>query len=388
MFFEVIYDYNTIPRSVVPVDCHSSNDISFEILVDNGTFVHQGDNLIRFQFYKSDRFLDGKGTDVIGEYCLPSSYEGYVCGIWGKTNVAYRAFNATSNGGLRLMSISSGPLSALQAKFPSYYIITEDSFSSEKIIVWKCVAGMRVSRYLLSGFAHFEIGFTVKDRLPMMEIVFSKKDCRIRRRDTISFKFEDGEVAHFPVVTAPVIHDKVLSTYSVMAPLTMADVSRFTEKGWEIIRIEHSNGEVPQDIRNTYRDDYTIPESLTAFMYFAQEYQRALNDLGILLIDIQQVASMPEAKPVTEEPCFVYLMVDTTNGYHKIGISNHPEYREKTLQSEKPTIEKICAKRFPSRLIAQSIESALHTAFASKRVRGEWFKLNDEEVAQIKETLK
>jgi hypothetical protein len=81
-------------------------------------------------------------------------------------------------------------------------------------------------------------------------------------------------------------------------------------------------------------------------------------------------------------------MIDTTNNFHKIGISNFPEYREKTLQSDKPTIELICSKKFPSRKIAESIEKALHTTFAEKRIRGEWFELNENEIDQIKETLK
>jgi len=84
----------------------------------------------------------------------------------------------------------------------------------------------------------------------------------------------------------------------------------------------------------------------------------------------------------------VYLMIDTTNNFHKIGISNSPEYREKTLQSDKPTIELICAKKFPSRKIAESIEKALHTTFADKRLRGEWFELNNTEIEDIKETFK
>ena len=88
------------------------------------------------------------------------------------------------------------------------------------------------------------------------------------------------------------------------------------------------------------------------------------------------------------EKCYVYLMIDTTNNFHKIGISNYPKYREKTLQSSKPTIELICAKSFPSRKIAKSIERALHTTFANKRLRGEWFELDDNEIEEIKETLK
>ena len=86
--------------------------------------------------------------------------------------------------------------------------------------------------------------------------------------------------------------------------------------------------------------------------------------------------------------CYVYLMKDTSNGYHKIGISNTPEYRERTLQSEKPTIEMLAYKKFPTRKIAEAIESALHTAYSQQRLRGEWFNLTDADVAAIIETLK
>jgi len=76
-----------------------------------------------------------------------------------------------------------------------------------------------------------------------------------------------------------------------------------------------------------------------------------------------------------EEICYVYLMVDTVNNFHKIGISNKPEYREKTLQSEKPSIELIIAKEYPIRKLAEAFEKALHNTYAKKRLRGEWFNL-------------
>ena len=81
-------------------------------------------------------------------------------------------------------------------------------------------------------------------------------------------------------------------------------------------------------------------------------------------------------------------MHDTTNNYYKIGISIKPEYREKTLQGDKPTIELICSKEYPDRGIAKSIENALHSNFSVKRIRGEWFELNQSEVQKIIETLK
>ncbi|MBE0663110.1 MAG: GIY-YIG nuclease family protein [Bacteroidales bacterium] len=90
---------------------------------------------------------------------------------------------------------------------------------------------------------------------------------------------------------------------------------------------------------------------------------------------------------IDNDHCYVYLMIDLTNNYHKIGISNKPGYREKTLQSEKPTIEMLCYKRFPNRKIATSFELALHQSYADKRVRGEWFDLTEKEVQELNEVL-
>jgi hypothetical protein len=89
-----------------------------------------------------------------------------------------------------------------------------------------------------------------------------------------------------------------------------------------------------------------------------------------------------------DDVCYVYLMHDTTNGYYKIGISNKPYYREKTLQSEKPTIELIASKKFPVRKIAESIEKSLHCVYDGKRLRGEWFELDEIDVEHIIESLK
>lgn len=76
-------------------------------------------------------------------------------------------------------------------------------------------------------------------------------------------------------------------------------------------------------------------------------------------------------------------MHDEINGYYKIGISNKPEYREHTLQSEKPSIVLIQAKKFPIRQIAEAYESALHKTYEDKRLRGEWFKLEPADVENL-----
>lgn len=75
----------------------------------------------------------------------------------------------------------------------------------------------------------------------------------------------------------------------------------------------------------------------------------------------------------------VYVMIDKNTGYYKIGRSVNPKIRERTLQSEKPTIEMLF--NFNARV---RDEKDLHNMFKSKRIRGEWFDLSGSDVNKIK----
>lgn len=74
--------------------------------------------------------------------------------------------------------------------------------------------------------------------------------------------------------------------------------------------------------------------------------------------------------------CKTYLMKDKNTGFIKIGRSTHPAKRERTLQSEKPTISlfKICD---------ELVEKELHDYFATKHIRGEWYHLSNEDIEYI-----
>ncbi len=71
-------------------------------------------------------------------------------------------------------------------------------------------------------------------------------------------------------------------------------------------------------------------------------------------------------------------MKNLRNGLHKIGRSLSPLKREKTLQSEEPEIEMVAS--WPGKT---SDEYDLHKRFASKRIRGEWFNLDESDVLSI-----
>jgi hypothetical protein len=81
---------------------------------------------------------------------------------------------------------------------------------------------------------------------------------------------------------------------------------------------------------------------------------------------------------------YTYLMVDERSNLIKIGKSDNPKYRESTLQSEQPLTRLIFAWK-----TASDEETKLHSYFAKKRVRGEWFRLEPLDIAfVISEALK
>lgn len=75
-----------------------------------------------------------------------------------------------------------------------------------------------------------------------------------------------------------------------------------------------------------------------------------------------------------------YLMKDEVNGYYKIGNSINPKYRERTLQSEKPTIRLLMS-------CGSNIEKDLHSIYKNFRLRGEWFCLTQDQYLDIKSIM-
>lgn len=115
-------------------------------------------------------------------------------------------------------------------------------------------------------------------------------------------------------------------------------------------------------------------------------YFQATKDLNVIertikinsnLSNIEHGKRPAEKKKKESKKTKTYLMKDTNNsGFYKIGKSTKPEYREGTLQSEKPSIKLV--KVFDS-----DIEKDLHKAYSQYRIRGEWFKLTKIQVKYI-----
>lgn len=264
-------------------------------------------------------------------------------------------------------------------KFKNISQIIIDDFTGNKTIKW--VTGAIKTKPLDFSFNNINNKDYLVFNFPNSELKF-KKD------DDISFLFENGRIINFKIIHPSYKINQYRFENKVQ--ITDDEILCFEKEKfvkWKISCSKTKNeilgGGIGKD--SIYRSQIYL---ILAIQKLAKEYRELVRK------------EIPDYKPLLEydiittanylndtEECFVYLMLDNINQFYKIGISNKPTWREKTLQSEKPSIELIASKKYISRRIALSIEKALHNTFADKRVRGEWFNLDLFEVEEIKNTL-
>ena len=281
-----------------------------------------------------------------------------------------------------------------------------DRFDGTVSLSWEKVAGRTLplgeNEYIEEGYRGFEmvsdigqnviVSLRVKNNIPYIVFSFNSKTIRLSSGDYVDLLFEDFSGKTF-VLTFAITRNFIEEAFK-----DIYDVSFFCELSQNNIVCMKENNCVSWRVRFSkqplmsvvgYNESIWCPKEYACEVFKA--YVVKFSDLiEELKEDYPIEFTSPKETTVVsmiDETCYVYLMYDTSNGYYKIGISNNPEYRERTLQSEKPTIVKICAKGYPNRTIASAIESALHKSYESKRLRGEWFALNDDDVTAIAATL-
>ena len=243
------------------------------------------------------------------------------------------------------------------------YDFSVDEFTGKEKFIWKQVVGKKKDYF---QFKEYGISFDIIDNLPYLR--FSD----IMQPKNLILLFTNKDKIELNLAKYP----KSMKIHTFV-PLYNKEIKMLNTTPLDKFRIYHNDG---------YSDvtfERVIDKIL--FHFYARLFVAILNQKGIDWLSLNDPGGQDVIK--NEAECYVYLMHDTTNGFYKIGISNNPEYRERTLQSEKPTIELIQAKQYPSRSIAEAIESSLHKVFAEKRIRGEWFTLDERDVDKIKRTL-
>jgi hypothetical protein len=114
-----------------------------------------------------------------------------------------------------------------------------------------------------------------------------------------------------------------------------------------------------------------------------KEFYRLQNEIDELkeFIDMQkeEINELTKQKISVKQPILerkTYIIKDCNNGLYKIGFSNNPIKREKTLQSQNPNIKIV-------KVFEKNIEKELHLNYKEFRVRGEWFNLNNTQIDYI-----
>lgn len=270
--------------------------------------------------------------------------------------------------------------SLLDNHFSNEVEILNDDYSGNIIIKGKIIAGM--SNWYRVG--RIRINFENRMGEYSLLLNFTRKNINIRRNDTFQLLFEDGTILSLNAMSAPIKCVEKPEDSIIRYELNEEHIRSLKELSVVKWQIKSNDGEI-LDMGNSFHQDKKYD---TIFKKFIVKLENEVkNNIPESEILKYRKDKENQKKDSTSTSCFVYLMKDTTNLYYKIGISNKPEYREKTLQSEKPSIELICYKEYPSRKMARAMESALHSTYSEHHIRGEWFELNDDDVTEIIKTL-
>lgn len=272
-----------------------------------------------------------------------------------------------------------------------------DEFTGGKTIRWVRVGALDGYQQGIVSVAKDKqssliMSFNYLNQQDFITFDYFPKEIRFAVGDDISLLLENKIVLNFNVREKPykASHPFIKGLYQVKIPildLELDQLSSLRLLKWKLT-LKYENREIIGGESGGY-GSYTPHKNLMEVTQkLAKEYKLVVRteipDYTPLTFrgDITSLSNI-----MSLEDCYVYLMHDTINGFYKIGISNQPEWREKTLQSEKPTIELLAAKKFIKRKIAAAFEKALHDVYAQKRIRGEWFQLSPDDVSDMTAAL-
>lgn len=352
-------------------------------MVLDGEFVNKGDVLYKY-----------KNQDDI-EFLHEAEKDGYIDVVDKKLRSTLYKYDL-------LYSIRDQDIERVHEKYNNIPKIIIDEFNQSKNIVWDSVSSNvmypdKPAYGIISksddGLVDMTFTFNYLEDTDTIIFHFDPKQIRPKESDRILFLFENDNLIEFELKYNPISLNNQWNERVVeyKSPILKNELELFANedfKRWKI-ELKSEKREILGGEIGEY--GYKFKRNLIIVIKkFASDYKKAVYSN---IVDYQPIEVAVEEENIVspnkkDESCHVYLMHDTTNGYYKIGISNKPYYRERTLQSEKPTIELIISKKFPIRRIAESIEKSLHSSYDDKRLRGEWFELDERDVKHIIESLK
>ena len=223
---------------------------------------------------------------------------------------------------------------------------------------------------------YFEFYVLCEEGISYLTLLFPETNNSLKKGTVVNFLFDNDTVLSYEIDKVNKLRfDNDNKIYNLEAKVKLRDFDTKTFAENRIVKWRITT-------ENSLREgSITNEESQKNVMQLFNFYRNTYNET----VGLNTLENYTETKK--PEKCFVYLMHDTSNDMHKIGVSNSPDYREKTLQSEKPTIELLSSKPFVNRKIAMILEKSLHENYSENRIRGEWFDLTTIQINEIKEML-
>ena len=189
------------------------------------------------------------------------------------------------------------------------------------------------------------------------------------------------------------IKNPMIANFGLIRTLVSASDRHSNLHPIDVIQSKHGYVEVYEDDIKVYIEghsrSYSSEEYVNEIVLYCESLEMALDALAILkfgpmyngtyrakFICLGLSVHAHFWKDVPVEKTKTYLMLDANTGYTKIGRSKDPKARERTLQSEKPSITLFA-------ICDDLVESEIHKYYEKKRVRGEWFDLSDEDIENI-----
>ena len=100
------------------------------------------------------------------------------------------------------------------------------------------------------------------------------------------------------------------------------------------------------------------------------------------VLGVNKMSMFPSLDHI-EDPYYVYLAKSSESRYTKIGKSNRPIIRMSSIQTGTAGVISLTHAVKMAKKDCYEFEKLLHKLFEEKRVKGEWFDLDDEDIGLI-----
>lgn len=160
-------------------------------------------------------------------------------------------------------------------------------------------------------------------------------------------------------------------------------MGRRSDIDWSAIEKDYSAGALPI---SAVADKHGVSDSQLRIRAARHEWPRNKSDqvrVGKTRVIPASIAADQSEQAMQSSCGFIYVCyVDAGDErIYKIGLAKNPVQRMAQHQCSNPLEIMVACCYFTSNMQAE--ERALHEAFAAKRVRGEWFLLDDDDLGAI-----